>query len=550
MAYSTQRAVSDGTLAYLDLSIEYMKRADIAVFYDGLPAAPGSWAWVGTTDKRITFSPVVPNGVEVLIKRTTQINTIINKFANGAKFNNATMDQDFTQLLYLNQEAVEGAALTDIFNDVDFHGYKIKNLGLAVDDTDAITFGQVKSISTGAYQAKLDAEAARDLAQKWATQLTTPVSGSDYSAKQYALNAAGSASASAGSASAAAGSASAASGSASAASGSAGAAAGSASAAATAKTAAETARDVTLGYRNDAQAAAADVDQIQQNAQDAIDIATTFDGRLTTAESNASAAVTASGNAVSTSNLALAAAANASVGQCRFVFVSTTQCQLQRHNGMYVIINGTPQAIPAAGVNLTNTGLAATTRYYVYVYMNGSTMTLEAVATAPATDTNTGIRIKTGDATRTLVGMVVTSGTSTFLGTGTDFGVASWFNKRPYTVVQSPYGSSFTNTSEAVVGLGSSILAWAGDNILTKTQGRLQSNTLGAIVVQRQTWNEVSSGTNSVFYAAQANAQGDVVSLAEGAMSADGQLRVRYTIWTSAGTGSVVTSTQYTTANI
>lgn len=231
MAYSTQRAVSDGTMAYLDVSIQYMKRADISVFYNDLPANPATWAWVGTTDKRIAFTPNVPNGVEVLLKRSTQINTIINVFSNGAKFNNATMDQDFTQLLYLNQEAVEGAALTDIFNDVDFHGYKIKNVGLAVDDTDVVSFGQLKTMSTGAYAAQLAAEAARDLAQKWASQLTTTVDGTSYSAKQYALNSGISAAAALGSQNAAAAEAAAASGSASAASASASSASSSQSAA-------------------------------------------------------------------------------------------------------------------------------------------------------------------------------------------------------------------------------------------------------------------------------------------------------------------------------
>lgn len=203
MAYSTQRAVSNGTLAYLDLAIGYQSRSDIRVFYNNLPANPATWAWVGTTDKRIAFTPNVPNGVEVLIQRTTRLDRIINVFARGAKFTNATMDMNFEQVLFLTQEAVEGAKLSDIYNDVDFHSYKIKNLGLAVDDSDAITFGQVKSFGTGAYAAQLAAEAARDLAALWATKLTTTVDGTSFSAKQYALNAGTSAGAAAGSATAA-----------------------------------------------------------------------------------------------------------------------------------------------------------------------------------------------------------------------------------------------------------------------------------------------------------------------------------------------------------
>lgn len=203
MAYSTQRAVSDGTMTYLDLSIGYQSRTDIKVFYNDLPADPESWAWVGTTDKRIAFTVAVPNGIEVLVQRSTRLDRIINVFVGGAKFTNTTMDMNFEQVLFLTQEAVEGSALSDIFNDVDFHNYKIKNLGVATDPTDAITFGQVQTMSTGAYAAQLAAEAARDLAQKWAIQLTIPVDGVDYSAKQHALGAANSAASATASASAA-----------------------------------------------------------------------------------------------------------------------------------------------------------------------------------------------------------------------------------------------------------------------------------------------------------------------------------------------------------
>ena len=171
MAYSTQRAVSDGTLEYLDLAIGYQSRADVKVFFNDLPTAPGSWAWVGVTDKRIAFTSLVPNGVEVLVQRTTRLDRVINVFARGAKFNNTTMDLNFEQMLYLTQEAIEGAALSDIFNDVDFHGYRLRNIGLATDPGDAVSLSQYQADALGAftYKEAAAASAAAALVSQGAT---------------------------------------------------------------------------------------------------------------------------------------------------------------------------------------------------------------------------------------------------------------------------------------------------------------------------------------------------------------------------------------------
>jgi hypothetical protein len=72
---------------------------------------------------------------------------------------------------------------------------------------------------------------------------------------------------------------------------------------------------------------------------------------------------------------------------CRFEYVNGTTCRLNRFGGEYLFINGSWEEIPSAGVDLVTASLASNdTRYYVYAYMSGATMTLEASATAPATD--------------------------------------------------------------------------------------------------------------------------------------------------------------------
>lgn len=168
MALSTQRAVSDGTLDTLILSIDYFQRDDITVYFNDIavPLSEGRWEWVGTTDKVIAFDPVVPAGVEVRLVRATDMASILHKYANsqyggGAQFTAGTLDENFLQILYLAQEFVEnGGGVTDFFHALNMHGYQIKNLGPGTAPGDAVTLGQYQADAAGAYAAALAAQAA------------------------------------------------------------------------------------------------------------------------------------------------------------------------------------------------------------------------------------------------------------------------------------------------------------------------------------------------------------------------------------------------------
>ncbi|MCJ2141865.1 hypothetical protein MKL20_17750, partial [Methylobacterium sp. E-066] len=120
------------------------------------------------------------------------------------------------------------------------------------------------------------------------------------------------------------------------------------------------------------------------------------------------------------------------LGQCRLVYSSATGLLLKTYQGNQLWVNGAYRTIPSGGVSLTSAGLTSATLYYVYAYMSGSTLTLEAVTTGHSADATFGHEIKTGDGTRTLVGMVYTGpGTpGTFLDTAANRWVASWFNRR------------------------------------------------------------------------------------------------------------------------
>lgn len=117
------------------------------------------------------------------------------------------------------------------------------------------------------------------------------------------------------------------------------------------------------------------------------------------------------------------------LGQCRLV-KSGANIVLQPFNGNLLAINGTNQTIPAAGVSLAPTGLTPSTAYFIYAYMNSGTMTLEASTTAHSTDASSGVEIKSGDATRTLVGWARPITGPAFADSATQRLVLSWFNQR------------------------------------------------------------------------------------------------------------------------
>jgi len=122
-------------------------------------------------------------------------------------------------------------------------------------------------------------------------------------------------------------------------------------------------------------------------------------------------------------------ASSQALGQCKLVFTSTSVVTLTPWNGNILTINGANQTIPDAGVTLAPSGLTPATIYYIYAYMNSSTMTLEGSTTAYTPETGTGLMIKSGDATRTLVGMVYIDTGPAFADDGTKRYTRSWFNE-------------------------------------------------------------------------------------------------------------------------
>lgn len=172
-------------------------------------------------------------------------------------------------------------------------------------------------------------------------------------------------------------------------------------------------------------------------------------------------------------------------GRCRLSAESSTSLILLPFDGNTIVINGQVGKIPSAGITLSNSGASNSTLYYVYAYLSSGAPTLERSTTGHSTDTTTGVEIKTGDASRTLVGMArTTSGGVWSAGPRLQY-VLSYFNRRE--VVSTGYLDStigLASTSYVEIPFSSNIrcewLTWADEPVKFQVNGSVTNSGTGA----------------------------------------------------------------------
>ncbi len=198
-------------------------------------------------------------------------------------------------------------------------------------------------------------------------------------------------------------------------------------------------------------------------------------------------------------------------GQC-VLSLTGANLVLYPKNGNRIIINGVSCTIPAAGVSLAPPAVASTT-YYIYAIATAGVVTsLEASATAHTPDAtagdNQGIEIKTGDATRSLVGMARTTAANAWVNSRAQRFVRSWFND-PKTEAGNALTAQVNSTTTSYIELNSSaraeFLSWLGEPVVVGSAGRMTNNS-GAgdtsecsigidSAVARDTWSYVQIAT-------------------------------------------------------
>ncbi len=121
--------------------------------------------------------------------------------------------------------------------------------------------------------------------------------------------------------------------------------------------------------------------------------------------------------------------------------------------------------LPWAGITITNEGLAANTSYSVFVRDDGPVRRLEFQAAASwAFDPATGLAHKTGDKSRTLVGIARTNSASRF-SLANNVLVRSFWNKAVYAAESTGQIATTRSTTWASINT-QEILMWPGHDVV------------------------------------------------------------------------------------
>lgn len=173
-----------------------------------------------------------------------------------------------------------------------------------------------------------------------------------------------------------------------------------------------------------------------------------------------------------------------SLGQCRLA-KSGANLVLSPYQGNQITIAGINYTIPAAGVSLSAAGLTASTLYYIYAWMNGANMALEASTTGHSTDPTTGAEIKNGDNSRTLVGMARPIAGPAWQDTAAQRFVVSYFNRRPING-SAAFTANRTTTSVSYTEINAEIrnefLAWNDSAVDLRVDGSGTNGTAGNVI--------------------------------------------------------------------
>ena len=206
----------DGTRTDFTVPFDYLKKSFVTVRLDPSTTLTGGdygdtgsdYYFLDKTTIRLKVAPA--SGESLTIRRHTSATERVITFKDASILKATDLDTSQMQAFHIAEEgrdAINDAIIGDKEGNWDAKGHRIINVGTPIKDNDAVNLEYYKKDVEGVYQARLNAEKARDaakaseanaktseisasdsasLAKDWAIKLGDTVDGSEYSSKYYA----------------------------------------------------------------------------------------------------------------------------------------------------------------------------------------------------------------------------------------------------------------------------------------------------------------------------------------------------------------------------
>lgn len=193
MASTIANYQGNGSTTDFSVPFDYLAKKFVKVTVDSLEKLGGDY---GDTTKdyffvdktTIRFNTAPASGTEIIIRRYTSATDRIVSFKDASVLKAKDLDVSTIQTIHIAEEGrdiINDALIVDKEGNWAAKGKRIVNVGDPIDDNDAITLKFYKDDAMGAYQAKLDAEAARNSAKVSETNAKA----SEVNAKESEVNA-------------------------------------------------------------------------------------------------------------------------------------------------------------------------------------------------------------------------------------------------------------------------------------------------------------------------------------------------------------------------
>ena len=137
MAYANITYTGNGTNRNFTIPFQYLLKDHVFVYVGGVLTT----AYTYVTANTIQLDVAPANGVTVLIKRVTPIDTPIVDYVDGSTLQESLLDATALQNLFASQEAFDAASLLVLALDgaIDAANKRIKNVATPVAGNDAVT---------------------------------------------------------------------------------------------------------------------------------------------------------------------------------------------------------------------------------------------------------------------------------------------------------------------------------------------------------------------------------------------------------------------------